>query len=317
MSLGISNAWTLQQGYSVQYALNVSVPSTIAIGYNVSNIAVLSVMSSSQYGSYLNGSSVYPLYNSTVSGQDIKTISLPAGSYYAILDAKYATINYSYSAFAAPAGSIQSILVNTKYSLPLDLQNYSDINLSFVSDHPLKVYLPGGYNYTINGSVLYWNFHENRGQNYINFTSLQATRVFLLLNATPAIIDPLRYNMTNFTNPQPIGIASYGLYNYSGQFTPYQINTTEIEGTANITEISAYNAMPPVNVSKYGASLQLNALMNIESNGKRYTYWLQNIMSLNTSNMSYYIYDNVWNYSGSRANISNSTLSGNGWISST
>ncbi len=125
------------------------------------------------------------------------------------------------------------------------------------------------------------------------------------------LIDPLLF--VNSTTPVPVGIASYGLQNVSAVSGPYQIVTNEIVGVAKINSIQAYNYTPPANASVYGATLQLNAVLNITSvNNTNYSYWIQDVMDLNTSNSTYEIGDNVWNMSSITGSVSNATVTGAG-----
>jgi hypothetical protein len=62
--------------------------------------------------------------------------------------------------------------------------------------------------------------------------------------------EPLSVYLLYHALPAPIGIADYGV-----DANTYTIKYTEVLGYAHIFSISAYNATPPTNVSKYGASL--------------------------------------------------------------
>jgi thermopsin len=133
------------------------------------------------------------------------------------------------------------------------------------------------------------------------------------LNVTPALVNPLDRNISNFSAPQSIGISSYGLSNRSGKLTPYQIKTDEVEGAANIVSINAYNSSPPANVSAYGASVQLNVNLEVISrSGAEYTYWLQDVMDLDTRNQTYFLTDNIWNNTSPSGNVTNGTVNGEG-----
>ncbi len=129
--------------------------------------------------------------------------------------------------------------------------------------------------------------------------------------AAAGLVNPL--SGLNFSAALPVGIASYGLSNMSGDSGPYQIATNEIVGFAKINKISAYNGTPSQNYSEYGASLQLNTVMKVNAlSGRNYTYWLQNVITFNTSNHTYNLVDNVWNMSNVTANLSNQTVFGRG-----
>ena len=135
-----------------------------------------------------------------------------------------------------------------------------------------------------------------------------------LLSSTICAAQPLvnPASFINVTNGMPIGVASYGLRSIASNSGPYVIETNEIFGFANISSIYAYNASPAQNVSQYGASLQLNAMLNVSSNGEYYTYWAQDTLDLNTSNDTYSVIDNVWNVTAPGANLSNGTIVGLG-----
>lgn len=111
----------------------------------------------------------------------------------------------------------------------------------------------------------------------------------------------------------PVGIASYGLYNIPNDSGPYQIETNSIVGFARINSIHAYNASPPNGSSEYGATIQLNVVLNITGrNGADYSYWIQDVADLNTSNMTYTIGDNIWNMTSINGSVGNTTVSGIG-----
>lgn len=134
---------------------------------------------------------------------------------------------------------------------------------------------------------------------------------FLLLfaaNSTSAmLVGPLNY--LNSSVAVPTGIASYGLYNISNDSGPYQIQTNSIVGFSQINSIQAYNASPPENTSTYGATLQLNVVLNITAtNGGHYSYWIQDVADLNTSNMTYAIGDNIWNMTRVNGSVINTTI---------
>lgn len=147
--------------------------------------------------------------------------------------------------------------------------------------------------------------------------ALQFSGIILLAAlASSASAQPvLPLSIVNLSAPVPVGIASYGLYNVSNPSSVYQIQTNEIVGFARINSLSAYNATPPVNTSRYGATIQLNVVMNITTlNGRRDSYWLQDVIDMNTSNRTYTMGDNIWNFTTLIANISNTTVMGSGSV---
>jgi len=152
------------------------------------------------------------------------------------------------------------------------------------------------------------------GKHILFLTTNSATPVNFLV-----AINDYPINLSYFyrwNGSAPVGIAYYGLNILGNSVSnPVIVNTDEIIGTANIKSISAYNAMPPVNVSKHGASLQLNAVLSIISseNITQY-YWVQNFVQFYTNNETLDYQDNVWNVTASAANVSNKNLEGSGRI---
>jgi hypothetical protein len=137
--------------------------------------------------------------------------------------------------------------------------------------------------------------------------------VCTVARAQQVVIDPAA-NLTNMT--MSMGIASYGISNISADTGPYVVDTDEVVGVARINGMLAYNASLPAtqNLSAYAASLQLNAVVDIAAQDGALQYWLQDVIEFNTSNMTYYYTDNVWNVTTPTANVSNATLIGGGGV---
>ena len=149
-----------------------------------------------------------------------------------------------------------------------------------------------------------------------SFAALAASVLLISLALqAEAGINPLLF--TNSSIAAPLGIASYGLADIWPAYGPYTITTNEVFGYAKIDSIYAYNgtAVPQLNVSAWGVSLQQNIMLNVTANGVVYAYWLQNVADMNTSNMTYGIVDNVWNATTPNAGLSNATLAGKGNVS--
>lgn len=114
--------------------------------------------------------------------------------------------------------------------------------------------------------------------------------------------------------PAPIGIAYYGEYNGSDFVNYTTVKYMEAIGYATLYSISAYNSTPPAKVNPYGASLQLNAMLQINTEMSSYQFWLQNVISFITSGDYYYIDDNVWNSTSVFSFLTNSSVTGNGAV---
>ena len=135
--------------------------------------------------------------------------------------------------------------------------------------------------------------------------------LFLVLNfILPSIISAtLSINLRQ--NANPYGVVSYGVTDnlstndtsfLNGNWTVKQltsdpISTNVVYGCVNITIISAYNPslLKYNDGSAYISTLQLNVNLqvNLENNTNE-TYWLQDIITFNTSNQSYFISKEIY-----------------------
>src|SRR5579885_1477999 len=107
-----------------------------------------------------------------------------------------------------------------------------------------------------------------------------------------------------------MGIAAYGITNDSGSIIPYQVETSEVVGMANITSLLAYNATAVnVGVQPYEATLQLNSMLVVkDANGSEYVYWPQNVMDFITNSSILALTDNVLNVTGDGAFLTNRSI---------
>ncbi|TRM96419.1 hypothetical protein DMP16_06600 [Sulfolobus sp. B1] len=140
--------------------------------------------------------------------------------------------------------------------------------------------------------------------------------VYFMYKVYPEYVNPFIYPMLRSGAYAPMGIASYGVINQSGIITTYTVLTNSIIGFGNITSILAYNtSAPEVGVSPYEASLQLNAMLVVDSNGSLYTYWPQNVLIFFTNQSEVELHDNVLNVTGDNATLTNNSItSPNGYV---
>ncbi|WP_276889324.1 thermopsin [Metallosphaera sedula] len=117
--------------------------------------------------------------------------------------------------------------------------------------------------------------------------------------------------------PAPSGIASFGLYNYSGKVTPYVIETSKVLGYANITSLLAYYKQArKYSVNPYSATLQMNVVLQVNTTQGTFAYWLQDVGSFQTNKNQVTFIDNIWNLTGNPSTLSSSAVSGNGKVAS-
>jgi thermopsin len=115
--------------------------------------------------------------------------------------------------------------------------------------------------------------------------------------------------------PVPTGIADYGILNSSGTLTAYTEQATAVTGTAVINSMQSTISNPPQGSSPYGAGLQLNVVMQVNTTSASYDYWLQNTVTFYTNNDTFYYVSNVWNYSSTTASMDSNYTSGLGSVS--
>ncbi len=113
--------------------------------------------------------------------------------------------------------------------------------------------------------------------------------------------------------PTPLssGIATYGISNNSGVVTPYEVQTNEIVGTANISQFQVYTP----NAARYGvtltgATLQLNTLLVVNDNNssEAQVYWVQGVPDFETGPSVVSFGDEIWNNTNTLGFLSNQSI---------
>jgi len=110
--------------------------------------------------------------------------------------------------------------------------------------------------------------------------------------------------------PVATGIADYGLMVEGNTVQPYVEKAKAVIGVVKINELYAFNSTPPAGVDKYGASIQLNVVLQVNTVTSSQQLWLQNVIFIYTNNYTAYIEDAVWNDTSSISLLHNVT--GNG-----
>jgi len=115
-----------------------------------------------------------------------------------------------------------------------------------------------------------------------------------------------------FARPVATGIADYGLMVKGNTVQPYVEKAKAVMGVVKINELYAFNSTPPAGVDKYGASIQLNVVLQVNTVTGSQQLWLQNVIDIYTNNYTAYIADNVWNWTSSKSLLH--IVTGNGKI---
>jgi len=310
----------LEENYKIDHAyyrytshnqLNLTSTKGLIVKIATRSNSNFSILTTQQYANFSLNKPYTTVYSKNTNASSILFLNnLTKGDYYLLLlsNSSNATFN-----FITAAPVFYKFIEGTGI-LNFTINNVSIVNFTTASTYPVKIRLLEGnesqslINITEeNTSDIWWDYRNLNAGNYaIEFNTTKNSTGFVSINITPELVNPFSYIFQNKSSGAlPVGIASYGLYNnLNASVKTYQIKTDEVVGTANISAIKAYNATPPKNVSKYGASLQLNVMMNgYNEQDKKLTYWLQDVVHFNTSDNNFYLADNIWNCSSPRANM--------------
>jgi thermopsin len=143
---------------------------------------------------------------------------------------------------------------------------------------------------------------------------VSGTGVTLDVEYTTIPVDIYRYHTSP---PAPTGVVDYGVQNTSGYLFPSKQTISSVVGSAVINSVQAYNASAPAMASPYGASLQLNVMLRVNTTTSRHVYWLQDVLALFTNNQTAYVNDNIWNASERYGTLDQTLISGSGSVSPT
>jgi hypothetical protein len=115
-------------------------------------------------------------------------------------------------------------------------------------------------------------------------------------------VDPFLYYAGE---PAPMGVVDIG-ETVTGQ--PYHYNTSGLLGTVRVDRLSAFNR----SLGSGTVSFQLNGVLVIAQGSRQLTYWVQNVVMLDTTTGGVSFSDNVWNFSQRAASVTWPWLVGNG-----
>ncbi len=259
------------------------------------SIAVLMLLLVASPLSSSPAESIFPKYNE-YKLPAAQSITLPSG-YFVPLEI-YSASHSTWLAYQVRSNlSVSTALMNTNQFNLFNTSNTDDISNSIAYQNGTDA--QGDLLVSFGAYFLVFYNYAPSGTANITFT-------YLTYPFTPFVAGPL-------TPPEPTGLASFGLYNVSGNAVPYSINTSTIVGAANITSIEAYNASAPtLNDTVSGATLQLNAVLIAQGRGsgsqEQQVYWAQNTPDFVTSASQISFNDNLWNNTNLGGFLSNRTV---------
>ena len=219
--------------------------------------------------------------------------------------------------------SASQVVLRPYSALPINISDYwSDYSLWFhvSANSSLDIYV---LNQTQYSEQMNWSSPRYVGLNINGSINIGKGNWYLILrnpsNASVMVnysygTIPINPFLSYSGPPAPIGLADYGVLNESGSLVPYEVLTNEVVGTASIYYINVSSSEPRNSAPPHAASLQLNVVLQVNSTKGRYAYWLQNVVAIDTSSMTYDVIDNVWNMSSPNATLSNSSIRGSGSV---
>ena len=236
--------------------------------------------------------------------------------------------NSSFSANHSGSDPSGTFTLNPGWSESFSIDLLSGMNATFtvLSSAPLNVYFMSSAQfskfestgtaqalYEAEGSSVKANLGPFIAGTYylvmLNNVSSQQARISFSLSTLPVDIYSVHSSL-----PSAVGIADYGVLNSSGVLKPYKVLFDEVIGTAEIYSIEAYNATPPSGISSYGASLQQNVVLQVNTTSGNYEYWLQNVAGFITNVKTFNVWDNVWNYTSYPSILYSNNITGNGFL---
>ena len=110
--------------------------------------------------------------------------------------------------------------------------------------------------------------------------------------------------------PAPMGIADFGVTAAAGTVHAYSYGSPVFQGNVRIDSLYEYGG------GYHYMTFQLNDVVVFTLAGQNYSYWIQDVASIDTQGKTLGWIDNIWNLSGSTGALSSAELSGNGTVNS-
>ncbi|HTT25618.1 MAG TPA: thermopsin, partial [Thermoplasmata archaeon] len=111
-----------------------------------------------------------------------------------------------------------------------------------------------------------------------------------------------------YSEPAPMGIADFGVTPLGA---PYSYTTDQWLGTVQIGALKVTSGGPGAN-GKLG--FQLNVVLVLSTGSGNLSYWVQNVVSIDSKTETIGFVDNIWNFSSPSAGLSSPELAGNGTV---
>lgn len=125
------------------------------------------------------------------------------------------------------------------------------------------------------------------------------------VHAHPGVVLP-SYG-AGYSEPAPMGITDFGV---TPSGVPYTYATPKWLGTVTVRSLTVTDG----GATPTYMTFQLNVVLVLHAASGNFTYWVQNVVSLDSKGDSIGFVNNIWNFSSPSAGLTSSELSGNGTV---
>jgi thermopsin len=137
------------------------------------------------------------------------------------------------------------------------------------------------------------------------------------LEPTGASPAPLAMSVDPFhlisSEPAPMGVADFGVPSAGGTGKPYSYSTPWFQGSVEVRSMLTTAPGQPSGSAHY-MTFQLNTVLVLRLGSTNYSYWIQDVVSIDSSTRFFGMIDNIWNLSSPSAALASVELRGNGSV---
>ncbi len=302
----------LTKGGYLAYELSLGRGQFVVYQALVNSSATVMLLTPAEYSLFQQGEGFLANYSATINASEINLVKAQAGQFFIVLTSNGSPV-YAYLGYVVASGSWRPFALSSSNNLSIMVPNLSKVSIELIATQPVNasIIYPASHFPSPLGELSYSvtrTMTLTGGKYTLRLASAAVGTAFVFAALSPTLVNPGNYVQSSM----PTGVTSYGVFDVNGELEGYTVYTTAVLGYANISSISAFNPMPPANISESGASLQLNAMMSVNSPTGEQTYWLQNVLDIVTGNHTLAYADNIWNVSAPYANLTPYLVSGEG-----
>ncbi|WP_162302108.1 thermopsin family protease [Sulfuracidifex tepidarius] len=317
--------YTLAQGYFEYFKLNLNGSYALIYGVKANSSVTVDIMNADQFMCFNTTGVQREIYQQN-SSQVVNGLLVTPGTYYLVVYSPFypsafnVYLNWTSLQFVKSTEVAQEevTIPSQEYfftrlhlttmgsPFTLNLEGLSNESVSYVIWNSSTVFNSSDVTITLGQNYSFgYNIHLSPGVYYLNITNphSESALAYFYYKIDPEYVNPYLTSL-NRDDSFPMGLASYGVSN-SSNISTYSLKFNEIAGFFNFSEIKAFNASGYLdNVSDYGASLQMNAVVSL--NGS--VYWPQDVLIFITNESGVFLHDNVFNLSSDNATLTNQSI---------